>query len=140
MDYRSWLNQTPRGDRAVGAVAGGEEGGRRQQAAAAPQGGLLDPDDRGRAGEAKGLSDSPVVGTYALLGRIRTRQGDADRARVAHEHALAVQRYPVERFHALVELLPVRHADDDHEGVEELLAEAVRLEPGAPTSACSRAG
>jgi hypothetical protein len=62
-----------------------------------------------------GAVDSPVVDTYMLLGRIRARQGDADGARVAHEHALAVQ-------------LPVRHADDDQEGVEELLAEAGRLE------------
>ena len=39
-----------------------------------------------------------------------------------------MQRYPVERFHALVELLPIRHADDDDKGVQELLAEARRLE------------
>jgi ATP/maltotriose-dependent transcriptional regulator MalT len=38
-----------------------------------------------------------------------------------------LQRYPVERFHALVELLPIRHADDDDEGVQELLVEAGRL-------------
>jgi LuxR family maltose regulon positive regulatory protein len=99
-------------------------------------------DDRGRAGEAEalgrkalqltedeGLPDSPAVGcTYTLLGKVRARQGDAHGARAAHERAFAVQRFPVERFHALVELLPARHADDDHKGVEELLAEGLRLE------------
>jgi LuxR family transcriptional regulator, maltose regulon positive regulatory protein len=99
-------------------------------------------DDRGRAGEAEalglkaleltedeGLPDSPAVGcTYTLLGRIRARRGDVHGAREAYERAFAVHRYPIERFHALVELLPVRHADDDHKGVEELLAEGLRLE------------
>jgi LuxR family maltose regulon positive regulatory protein len=79
--------------------------------------------------ESEGLSESPVVGmVYTLLGRTRTRRGDVRGARAAHEHAFSVQRYPVERFHALVELLPVRHADDDDTGVRELLAEAGRLE------------
>jgi len=99
-------------------------------------------DDQGRADEAdalsrqaleltesEGLSESPVVGmVYTLLGRTRTRRGDVRGARAAHEHAFSVQRYPVERFHALVELLPVLHADDDDTGVRELLAEAGRLE------------
>jgi len=79
--------------------------------------------------EAEGLSKSPVVGTtFTLLGRVRGRRGDLRDARAAHERAFASQRYHVERFHALVELLPLRHADDDPEGVQELLAEARRLE------------
>jgi LuxR family maltose regulon positive regulatory protein len=79
--------------------------------------------------EAEGLSKSPVVGTvFTLLGRIRARQGDLRDARAAHERAFTSQHYHVERFHALVELLPLRHADDDLEGVQELLAEARRLE------------
>jgi len=79
--------------------------------------------------EAEGLGKSPVVGTvFTLLGRIRARQGDLRDARAAHERAFTSQRYHVERFHALVELLPLRHADDDLEGVQELLAEARRLE------------
>jgi LuxR family maltose regulon positive regulatory protein len=99
-------------------------------------------DDQGRADEAEALSrqaveltekerlsESPVVGmVFTLQGRIRAQRGDVRGARAAHEHAFAVQRYPVERFHALVELLPVRHADDDDEGAQELLAEAGRLE------------
>jgi LuxR family transcriptional regulator, maltose regulon positive regulatory protein len=99
-------------------------------------------DDQGRADDAEalsrqaleltedeGLAESPVVGAvFTLLGRIRARRGDVRGARAAHEHAFALQRYPVERFHALVELLPIRHADDDDEGVQELLVEAGRLE------------
>jgi ATP/maltotriose-dependent transcriptional regulator MalT len=99
-------------------------------------------DDQGRPDEAEalsrqavelteqeGLSESPVVGmVFTLQGRIRARRGDVRGARAAHEHAFAVQRYPVERFHALVELLPVRHADEDDEGAQGLLAEAGRLE------------
>jgi LuxR family transcriptional regulator, maltose regulon positive regulatory protein len=68
-----------------------------------------------------------VGAVFTLLGRIRARRGDVRGARAAHEHAFALQRYPVERFHALVELLPIRHADDDDEGVQELLVEAGRL-------------
>jgi LuxR family maltose regulon positive regulatory protein len=79
--------------------------------------------------EAEGLARSPVVGTtFTLLGRVRARRGDLREARAAHERAFASQRYHLERFHALVELLPLRHADDDPEGVQELLAEARRLE------------
>jgi LuxR family maltose regulon positive regulatory protein len=79
--------------------------------------------------EAEGLSKSPAVGTaFTLLGRIRARGGDLREARAAHERAFASQRYHLERFHALVELLPFRKADDDPEGVQELLAEAQRLE------------
>jgi LuxR family maltose regulon positive regulatory protein len=79
--------------------------------------------------EAEGLARSPVVGTaFTLLGRVRARRGDLRKARSAHERAFASQRYHLERFHALVELLPLRHAEDDPEGVQELLAEARRLE------------
>jgi LuxR family maltose regulon positive regulatory protein len=99
-------------------------------------------DDQGKAGEAEALagralelaeteelSESPAVGCmYMLLGRIRARRGDVHGTRAAHERSFAMQRYPVERFHALVELLAARHADDDHSGVAELLAEAGRLE------------
>jgi LuxR family maltose regulon positive regulatory protein len=54
--------------------------------------------------------------------------GDLDGALTAHERAFALQRYPIERFHALVELLPVRHAAGDAGGVQELLVEASRLQ------------
>ena len=75
-----------------------------------------------------GLADSPVVGNaHTLLGRIRMGHGDLEGALAAHERALTPQRYPVERFHALVELLPVRHAAGDREGVAALLAAAARL-------------
>src|SRR5688500_10170354 len=33
---------------------------------------------------------------------------------------MSVQRYPVERFHALVEFLPARHASGDRQGVATL--------------------
>jgi LuxR family transcriptional regulator, maltose regulon positive regulatory protein len=76
-----------------------------------------------------GLSESPTVAcSNTLLGRIRMRRGDLDGALAAHERAYALQRYPVERFHALVELLPVRLARGDHAGVEALVAEAGRLQ------------
>lgn len=54
--------------------------------------------------------------------------GDLEGALAAHERAFAGQRYPVERFHALVEFLPARHASGDRQGVATLLAEAARLE------------
>jgi LuxR family maltose regulon positive regulatory protein len=76
-----------------------------------------------------GLSESPTVAcAYTLQGRIRRRRGDLDGALAAHERAFALQRYPIERFHALVELLPVRLARGDHTGVEVLMTEAGRLQ------------
>ena len=58
-----------------------------------------------------GLSESPTIAcAYILQGRIRRRRGDLDGALAAHERAFELQRYPIERFHALVELLPVRLA------------------------------
>src|SRR4029453_4037534 len=77
--------------------------------------------------EDEGLAESPVVGAvFTLLGRIRARRGDVRGARAAHEHAFALQRYPVERFHALVELLPIPHAEVGDEGGQELRVEAGR--------------
>jgi DNA-binding NarL/FixJ family response regulator len=55
-------------------------------------------------------------------------RGGLDGALAAHERAFALQRYPIERFHALVELLPARLARGDHMGVEALVAEAGRLQ------------
>jgi LuxR family maltose regulon positive regulatory protein len=63
-----------------------------------------------------------------LQGRIRWRRGDLDGALAAHEQAFALQRYPIERFHALVELVPVRLARGDHAGAEALMTEARRLQ------------
>jgi LuxR family maltose regulon positive regulatory protein len=75
------------------------------------------------------LTESPVVGcVWTLAGRTRMAAGDLAGALAAHERAFALQRYPIERFHALVELLPVRHASGDAAGVRELLAEADRLQ------------
>jgi LuxR family transcriptional regulator, maltose regulon positive regulatory protein len=55
-------------------------------------------------------------------------RGGLDGALAPHERAFALQRYPLERFHALVELLPARLARGDHMGVEALVAEARRLQ------------
>jgi LuxR family maltose regulon positive regulatory protein len=79
--------------------------------------------------QANGLSESPTVAcAYTLEGRIRRHRSDLDGALAAHERAYALQRYPIERFHALVELLPARLARGDHRGVETLMAEADRLQ------------
>src|SRR4029450_7342661 len=79
--------------------------------------------------QANGLSESPTVAcAYTLEGRIRRHRGDLDGALAAHERAYALQRYPIERFHALVELLQARLARGDHPGVETLMTEADRLQ------------
>jgi LuxR family maltose regulon positive regulatory protein len=76
-----------------------------------------------------GLAESPTIAcAYILQGRIRWRRGDLDGALAAHEQAFALQRYPIERFHALVELVPVRLARGDHAGAEALMTEARRLQ------------
>jgi LuxR family maltose regulon positive regulatory protein len=69
-----------------------------------------------------------VADAYTLQGRIRRHRGDLNGALAAHERAFALQHYPIERFHALVELLPARLARGDHTGVEALVAEARRLQ------------
>ena len=46
----------------------------------------------------------------------------------AHERAYALQRYPIECFHALMDLLPARLAQGDHTGAETLVVEARRLQ------------
>jgi LuxR family transcriptional regulator, maltose regulon positive regulatory protein len=79
--------------------------------------------------QANGLSESPTVAdAYTLQGRIHRHRGDLDGALAAHERAYALQRYPIERFHALVELLPARLARGDQTGAETLVAEADRLQ------------
>jgi LuxR family transcriptional regulator, maltose regulon positive regulatory protein len=79
--------------------------------------------------EESGLTDSPVVANaHTLVGRIRMDRGDLDGALAAHQRAFSGQRYPIERFHALVELLPALHAFGDRQGLATLLAKAARLE------------
>jgi hypothetical protein len=75
-----------------------------------------DDDDAERLGrrapelvEESGLTDSPVVPTH-FLAASGWGHGDLEGALAADERAFAGQRYPVERFHALVEFLPARHA------------------------------